>query len=68
MAITLGQVAKLERNPLRKMVIMNLLRHAKVLDTMPFENVNSLSNVAVRVTNLPDVASVSYTHLRAHET
>jgi hypothetical protein len=56
MAITLGQVAKLERNPLRKMVIMNLLRHAKVLDTMPFENVNSLSNVAVRVTNLPDVA------------
>lgn len=56
MAITLAQVAKLERNPLKKMVMLNLLRHSKFLDSMPFENVSSLSNVAVRVTNLPDVS------------
>ena len=56
MAINYAQVAKLENNPLRKGIITNLLRDSRVLEWMPFENVNSLSSVAVRWTNLPDVA------------
>ena len=56
MAINYGQVAKLETEPLRKGIIMNIIRHAKAMEWMPFENVNSLSSVAVRWTNLPDVA------------
>lgn len=55
MALTLAQVAKLEENPLRKGIIMNLLRYAKVMELMPFEEVNALTNVAVRWTNLPSV-------------
>ena len=54
MAVTLAQTAKLTKDPLRKGVIMNLLRYSTVLDLLPFENVDSLNSVAVRWTNLPD--------------
>lgn len=54
--ITLAQVAKLEDNPLRKGIFMNLLRHAKIMELVPFEEVNALTNVAVRWTNLPSVS------------
>ena len=54
MAVTLAQVAKLTKDPLRKGVIMNLLRDSLLLDYLPFENVDSLNSVAVRWTNLPD--------------
>ena len=56
MAYTLAQLAKIETEPLRKGVILNLLRDAKLMEWLPFENVNSLRSVAVRWTNLPDVA------------
>lgn len=56
MAVTLAHVAKLENNPLRKGIILNLVRETPILGLVPFENVNSLSNVAVRWTNLPTVA------------
>lgn len=56
MALTLAQVAKLEKNPMPKGVMTNLLRFAKVMELLPFEEVNALTNVAVKWTNLPDVA------------
>jgi hypothetical protein len=56
MAITLAHAAKLEKDPLRKMIITNMLREGQLLDYLPFENVNALRSVAVRWTNLPDVA------------
>ena len=55
MAITLAQVAKVTKDPLRKGIIQNLLRESKVLEYLPFENVSSLNSVAVRWTNMPDV-------------
>lgn len=55
MAITLAQVAKLTTDPLRKGIIMNLLRECEILEYLPFENVSSLNSVAVRWTNMPDV-------------
>ena len=54
MAVTLAQTAKLTKDPLRKGVIMNLIRDSALLDLLPFENVDSLNSVAVRWTNLPD--------------
>jgi len=56
MAITLAQTAKLEKDALNKMILMNLLREGPILEYLPFENVNALRSVAVRWTNLPDVA------------
>lgn len=56
MAVTLAHVAKLEDKPLRKGIIMNLLREGPILEYLPFENVNALTNVAVRWTSLPSVA------------
>jgi hypothetical protein len=53
--ITLAQLAKLETNPLRKTVIMNLLRKAKIMEVLPFTNVNALQSVAVRWRTLPSV-------------
>jgi hypothetical protein len=56
MAYTVAQLAKLETDPLKKMVLMNLLRDVSVMEILPFENVSSLSVVATRWQTLPDVA------------
>lgn len=56
MALTLAQQAKIEQNPLRKYVIMNLLRDAKLMEVIPWNNVNSFTSVAVRWRTLPTVA------------
>jgi hypothetical protein len=56
MALTLAQVAKLEKDEMRKGIMMNLLRYTKVMDLLPFEEVKALTNVAVRQTALPSVA------------
>lgn len=56
MAYTLAQLAKIEVEPLRKGVIMNLLRDARVMEVLPFENVNSLRSIAVRWATLPTVS------------
>lgn len=56
MTVTLAMVAKLEQRPLQKGIIMNLLREGPILQYLPFENVNSLTNIAVRWTKLPTVA------------
>lgn len=53
MAYTLAQLAKIETQVLRKAIITNLLRYAKVMEVLPFENVSSLSSVAVRYRTLP---------------
>jgi hypothetical protein len=54
--LTLAHVAKLEQDPMRKGIMMNLLRFGKLFELLPFEEVNSLTSVAIRWTNLPDVA------------
>lgn len=53
MAVTLPEVAKLQTEPLKKGVIMNMLRASKLLQYMKFENVSSLKSVAVRLNTLP---------------
>ncbi len=53
MAYTLAQLAKLETDPTRKGIIMNILRDAKIMEFLPFENVSSLKAVAVRYQTLP---------------
>ena len=52
--ITLSQVAKLQNNPAFKGVIQNIIRESRVLDYIPFENVDSLEVQAVRWIKLPE--------------
>jgi len=65
MAYTLAQLAKIETTPLKKGVILNLLRYAPIMDSLPFENVDSLHSIAVRWKTLPGAAfrkvNASYT-------
>ena len=56
MAYTLAQLAKLETDPLKKYVILNLLREIKVMEVLPFQDVNSLHSSAIRWRLLPSVA------------
>lgn len=71
MAYTLAQLAKLETDPLRKMIFMNLLRKVKVMEYLPFENVESLSVIATRWRTLPSVAfrqiNAGYTPSEGHD-
>jgi len=53
MAYTLAQLAKLEVEPLRKYVLMNLLRDAKLTEVLPWVNVDSLNVIATRWRTLP---------------
>lgn len=52
MAYTLAQLAKVEQNRLKKGVMMNILRDAKVMEVLPFEMVDSLTSQALRVRTL----------------
>ncbi len=56
MAVTLNEIAQVEQEPLRKGVLMNLLRFSELLNVVPFETVTSLSNIVTRWKVLPDVA------------
>lgn len=56
MAITLATLAKLEQDVIRKMVIMNILREVRIMEILPFEQVNALTNIAIRWRTLPSVA------------
>lgn len=56
MALDLAHLAKIETEPMRKGIIMNLLRDARAMEVLPWENVDSLRSVAVRWTKLPSVA------------
>lgn len=56
MAVTLAMLAKIETDPLKKYVIMNLLREVKLMEVLPFTNVDSLKSVAVRWRMLPSTA------------
>ena len=53
MAFTLAQLAKLETDVTRKGILMNIIRDAKVMEVLPWENVSSLSSVAIRYRTLP---------------
>jgi hypothetical protein len=55
MAVTLADVAKQSKDPLRQAIIENLLRYSDLLAIVPFENVDALTSVAVRWQNLPTV-------------
>lgn len=56
MAYTLAQLAKLEVDPLRKYVMMNLLRYVRLMEYIPWQNVDSLKVIATRWKTLPTVA------------
>jgi hypothetical protein len=56
MAYTLAQLVKLETDPARKYVLTNLLREVKVMEVLPFQDVNSLTTAAIRWRLLPPVA------------
>lgn len=56
MTITLAQLVKLETDPKKQYIIANLLREVKIMETLPFTNVNSLKSIAVRYRILPSVA------------
>lgn len=56
MAITLAQLAKIETDPLRKYVLMNIIRDAPLMELLPFTNIDSLEVKAVRWQTLPAVA------------
>jgi hypothetical protein len=51
--ITLAQVAQLEKDPLKKYIGMQLLRHVKLWELLPFENVSALEVRALWWEKLP---------------
>jgi hypothetical protein len=53
MPITLAQLAQVETDPLTKLIILNVLRNAQVMEKLPFENVTSLQVRAYRWESLP---------------
>lgn len=56
MAYTLAQLAQLETQPLRKGIIMTILRQSNIMDVIPWENSDSLTIMATRWATLPTVA------------
>lgn len=56
MAITLLQIAKLETDPFKKYVVQNMIRQSKLMEIIPFEDVDSLRSIAIRWQTLPSVA------------
>src|SRR5512146_3474231 len=53
MAYTLAQLAKLETDPGKKSIMLNMIRVAKAMEVIPWENVDSLQSLAVRARTLP---------------
>lgn len=51
--ITLAQIAQLATDPMKKYIGMQLLRDAKILEVLPFENVSSLKVTAYWWETLP---------------
>jgi len=56
MALTLAQVAKLEIPDIKRYIILNIIRYAKLMEWLPFQNVSSLKSIAIRWQTLPAVA------------
>jgi hypothetical protein len=51
--ITLATIAPTEKDVLKQYVIYNLLREIKAAEILPFQNVDALKSLAVRVRTLP---------------
>jgi hypothetical protein len=56
MAVTLAMLAKLEQDKLKSYILWNMIREVKLFEILPFQNVDSLKSIAVRVRNLPSTA------------
>ena len=56
MAVTLLDMAMLEKNPLRKGVLMTLLEEPFVIDRIPWENTGALSVTVTYVSGVPTVS------------
>ncbi len=52
MGYTLAQLAKVETDRLKKGIMMNILRDAKIMEVLPWENVDSLTSQALQVRTL----------------
>jgi len=55
MAVTLNDLAKLSREPLRTMVIEDLVRDSDLLAIVPFESINTLETIVTSWDTLPSV-------------
>jgi len=56
MAVTLNDAAKQMTDPLRKGILMNLIRYSDILALIPFEDVGALDSIAIRWQSLPEAA------------
>lgn len=55
-AFSLATFAQLQQTPLRKGIILNIIRHSPIMERLSFVNVDSLESIAVRLESLPDMA------------
>lgn len=55
MPVTLAHIAKLQTDPLKKSILMNMLRRISLMEVLPFENISSLRVAGLRWRNLPSV-------------
>jgi len=53
MPYNLKQLINLEKDPLNQYVLTNLLREIKVMETLPFHDIDSLRTTAIRWKSLP---------------
>jgi len=54
-AVTLAEMAKQEKEPLRKMIFAELLRQSDLIGVVPFESVESFDSILVRWSDIPTV-------------
>lgn len=55
-AFNYATFAQLSQSPLKKGLIMNIIRHSPIMERLNFIPVNALENTMIRVESLPDVA------------
>ncbi len=55
MAVTLADLARQEKTPLKKYLLTNLLRYSDLMALVPFKDVNALTSIVVRWKSLPSV-------------
>lgn len=56
MALSLADLARAETDPLKKMVMMNLIRYSDLMSLVPFEEWESLTAIVTRWKTMPTVA------------
>jgi hypothetical protein len=55
MALTLADLARQETEPLKKVIMLNLIRYSDLMSLIPFEKWDSLTAIVTRWKTLPSV-------------